>query len=145
MIAEIIAAVCLMTGNYDPNMEKLLLETCAVESDMGQTSRNIMQMEEATRQDIITHWIRPNDPRWEKFLRDQPLSNKQFCVFTAKIHYLRTRVEIPDTRLERAKLWKSRYNTHLGKGTVADYMYKAQLHLGDEEKMTKAHLNLRRN
>lgn len=121
-----------MLGNYDPNMVKMLQETCAVESDYGQTSDNIMQMEDATRKDIVVHYLRLEDGWFKDYMMNQPLRDVRYCITMAMIHYIRTGRTIPGTRLERAKLWKEKYNTYLGKGTVEDYMFKAQLHLGDE-------------
>jgi hypothetical protein len=130
IIKDIIKVECL--GDMNNNMSRLLVETCCVESDLGQTSSNIMQMEDATRQDIITHYLRPKEGWFRQHLRNCSLNKPYFCIHMAKIHYLRTGVDIPDSRLERAKLWKKSYNTHLGKGTVEDYMEKSQLYLGDE-------------
>jgi len=108
----------------------LLMETCAVESDMGQTSKNIMQMEEATRRDMIINYIAYN-PQFIRLVNTD-INNPIDCIQLAMLHYIRTGEKIPDTRIGRAHLWKNRYNTHLGKGTVDDYMNKAQYYLGDE-------------
>jgi len=131
ILKALIIMSCVWGGlPLDNNSLDLLMETCAVESDLGQTSTNIMQMEEATRVDMIINYIAYN-PQYNDLINTD-INYPVDCIRLARLHYIRTGVEVPSTRLERAHLWKNRYNTHLGKGTVEDYMNKAQLHLGDE-------------
>lgn len=131
IIQALIILSCMWSGlPLSQDDLSLLEETMCVESDFGRTSTNIMQMEEETRQDIINHYIRYN-PEYNHLIKGD-LDDPIYCISMARLHYIRTGVVTPGTRLERAKLWKSRFNTYLGKGTVTDYLYKAHLYLGDK-------------
>lgn len=131
ILKALIIMSCVWGGlPLNQNSLDLLMETCAVESDLGQTSDNIMQMEEETKNDMILNYIAYH-PEYNNLI-DTNIYYPTDCIRLARLHYIRTGIEVPSTRLERAHLWKNRYNTRLGKGTVEDYMYKAQLYLGDE-------------
>lgn len=55
-------------------------------------------------------------------LETSPVLAMIFC----RLRYLRAQGAIPDTLAGRAEYWKKWYNTSAGKGTVADYIKKAQ-------------------
>ncbi len=148
ILTALIFLVCV-NNNLPVNSDvvDLLLETCAVESDFGASNkqigggpaRGLFQMEPATGQDIINNYVnyRPSlykitDTWLDKGLMKDLLLDPKFAIIMVRIHYLRVKEPVPSTRLGRAQYWKQHYNTKLGKGTIAKYMTKSNLYLGEE-------------
>lgn len=54
----------------------------------------------------------------------------RYQIIMARIHYLRIQAPIPSDLRGQATYWKQHYNTHLGKGTVRQYIkaYKKYVH-----------------
>lgn len=137
IIAILIWSVCSENGlPVNQNVVDLLLETCAVESDFSKYDKQIggpamgwWQMEPDTLNDIRINYIKYR-PELHRFLEGN-LLDAEFAVIMARIHYMRVKAPVPDTRLERAKYWKKYYNTVQGKGTIAKYMEKANRYLGE--------------
>ena len=126
---------------YDTNTVDLLLETLAVESDFGRHAEQmsggpalgVFQMEPATQVDIGNNFIRFRpELHWLSGPEYSDLVNLYNAVLWCRVHYMRVEAAIPVTRFGRAKYWKKYYNTELGRGTVDDYMKKANLYLGEE-------------
>lgn len=126
VIREACAEVGLPLSRLD---ETLILETLAVESDLGLTSSNISQVTEDNYQDMVKHYIRYNPELSNMVGKD--LDNFKHSIQLCRLHYLRLGVDTPKTRKGRAKLWKERYNTSLGAGKVKHYMTKASLYFGE--------------
>lgn len=122
---------------YSPQAVALLLGTAAVESDMGKYVKQIegpalgiFQMEPATYRDICNnvlprYWDHLKDciiPKTSKFLQ----YDLQLAIIMCRLHYVRFPEPLPDVRdiNGQAELWKLRYNTPLGKGTIDKYIDK---------------------
>lgn len=117
------------------NAYNLLLETCAVESDMqrydrqigGGPAKGIFQCEPDTLADIRNNFIKFRS-QYHRFLEGD-LLHSAYAVIIARMHYLRVPEAIPDNRYDRGLYWKKYYNTHLGKGTHQDYLTKAHKYI----------------
>lgn len=128
-------------GLYSVEAEQLLLGTIAQESNfqyIDQITQNaevlgpacgLYQMERATHDDIWKNYInhRPQLrakvdrfatllPKWE-----QMAGNLYYATAMARVFYLRFPAAIPTTLDGQAEYWKKYWNTHLGKGTAAQY------------------------
>lgn len=127
----------------------LLLETCAVESLRGLLvkqkrgpARGIFQMEPLTEKDTLT-WLKSYFPDLYKevmIFYDKSKSaewnrtyNVPYTAAMSTVYYWRCcgdeLAEAIGSRESRAVIWKTYYNTHLGKGTVEKYIEKSEKHL----------------
>jgi len=120
--------------------ENLLMGTAAQESMMGRNLRQvngpaigIFGMEPDTHNDIWSNYLVfrvelmkavlkftvPNSMRVE-----QLAWNLRYAAAMCRIHYLRVPDPLPDHNDPAALgcYWKNHYNTHLGKGTVEDFV-----------------------
>ena len=147
LLTTIIWLICFNNDlPCNSNVTALLLETAAVESDFGNNmkqfhggpARGWFQMEPDTAHDIIINYIkyRPHLGKWAAMAEGKDLSKlllrDDFSIAMARIHYMRVKEPVPDTRIARARYWKKYYNTYRGKGTVAKYMEKANKYIGVE-------------
>ena len=127
----------------------LLMETSAVESSrgyivrqVGGPARGIFQMEPATEQ-CMRSWLKDNFPR----VHDEVMAfydkkkspewnlthNVPYNVAMSTAYYWRRMGDSLagniTTLEDRAKVWKTHYNTYLGKGSIAGYIKKAGKYL----------------
>ena len=127
----------------------LLMETSAVESSrgyivrqVGGPARGIFQMEPTTER-CMRSWLKDNFPR----VHDEVMAfydkkkspdwnrthNVPYNVAMSTAYYWRrmgdSLAENITTLEDRAKVWKTHYNTYLGKGSIAGYIRKAEKYL----------------
>lgn len=129
---------------YSESASDLIMGTIAQESNMGTYIKQlgegpalgICQMEPNTYIDICDHYLSfRNDLRanlyntigW--FQDYEPpkgwlIFNLAFAVAMCRIHYLRVPEPLPryGDIMGYAEYWKKHYNTHLGKGTVDEFI-----------------------
>ncbi|KGK17692.1 hypothetical protein [Vibrio navarrensis] len=103
----------------------------------------IIQMEPATHDDIWLNFLKYKLPLAEKVLdsigndffldRANPpvdatelIANLRYAVAMCRVHYLRVPEALPPAGdiPALARYWKKHYNTHLGAGTVSDFVDK---------------------
>ena len=135
----IIQPALRIINQYSTNAEELLVGVCAHESKGGTYLKQITgpalgiyQMEPATHSEIWNRAIRAKsdlEQRIFNFMRIQNIPNAQEMVYNlyyatimARIFFMRFPEPISDTLEGQAQLWKDRYNTKLGKGTVEQYI-----------------------
>lgn len=131
------------------NHVALLLETSAVESSrgyivrqVGGPARGIFQMEPTTER-CMRSWLKDNFPS----VHDEVMAfydkkkspdwnrthNVPYNVAMSTAYYWRrmgdSLAENITTLEDRAKVWKTHYNTYLGKGSIAGYIRKAGKYL----------------
>lgn len=127
----------------------LLMETSAVESSrgyivrqVGGPARGIFQMEPTTEQ-CMRSWLKDNFPRVhdevmafydkKKSLEWNLTHNVPYNVAMSTAYYWRRMGDSLagniTTLEDRAKVWKTHYNTYLGKGSIAGYIKKAGKYL----------------
>ena len=127
----------------------LLMETSAVESSrgyivrqVGGPARGIFQMEPTTER-CMRSWLKDNFPR----VHDEVMAfydkkkspewnlthNVPYNVAMSTAYYWRRMGDSLagniTTLEDRAKVWKTHYNTYLGKGSIAGYIRKAEKYL----------------
>lgn len=127
----------------------LLMETSAVESSrgyivrqVGGPARGIFQMEPTTER-CMRSWLKDNFPR----VHDEVMAfydkkkspewnlthNVPYNVAMSTAYYWRrmgdSLADNITTLEDRAKVWKTHYNTYLGKGSIAGYIKKAGKYL----------------
>lgn len=127
----------------------LLMETSAVESSrgyivrqVGGPARGIFQMEPTTER-CMRSWLKDNFPS----IHDEVMAfydkkkspdwnrthNVPYNVAMSTAYYWRrmgdSLAENITTLEDRAKVWKTHYNTYLGKGSIAGYIRKAEKYL----------------
>jgi hypothetical protein len=141
MTALIIGILLSYGITCSPEMAELLAETMCVESDAGQYNTQwgggpalgIYQMEPSTYQDLNDNYIKYNPQLWEQYDADDDLMDPCYATLIAYIQYTRLRGHYDiETRADRAELWKDKWNTHLGKGTIKQYIDKSNKYLGEE-------------
>jgi len=128
-------------GLHSKAAENLLMGTAAQESKLGEylvqlgngPARGIFQMERATEKDIWINYLAYQPKLAAKVLaitatltpyyQDEILYNLRYAAAMCRIHYLRKKEKLPDQNDVGAlgKYWKDHYNTHLGRGTVAEF------------------------
>ena len=127
----------------------LLMETSAVESSrgyivrqVGGPARGIFQMEPTTERcmrswlkdnfpsvhdEVMAFYDRKKSPDWNR------THNVPYNVAMSTAYYWRrmgdSLAENITTLEDRAKVWKTHYNTYLGKGSIAGYIRKAEKYL----------------
>ena len=127
----------------------LLLETSAVESlrgiivrQKGGPARGIFQMEPATERctlgwlknnfpkvhsEVMAFYDKNKSPEWNR------THNVPYNVAMSTVYYWRRMGDGLTDRIgtleDRAKVWKTHYNTYLGKGSIAGYIKKAGKYL----------------
>lgn len=127
----------------------LLMETSAVESNRGYIvrqkggpARGIFQMEPATERctlgwlkdnfpkvhgEVMAFYDKSRSPEWNR------THNVPYNVAMSTVYYWRRMGDGLTDRIgtleDRAKVWKTHYNTYLGKGSIAGYIKKAGKYL----------------
>ncbi len=127
-------------GLWSEAAENLLLGTAAQESQMGRYLRQIQgpalgiyQCEPATHQDIWDNYLIYKGPLLGAVTKlivlhmprtEQLAWNLMYATAIARVHYLRIKEPLPaaDDVVSLGCYWKNHYNTHLGKGTVEEYV-----------------------
>ena len=128
---ELIRKVLQDCNLYSDDAVELLMLTAAVESKLGTyltqirgPARGVFQMEPATEKDLWENYLKYKPhivEDIEKYRLEHPDEmrfNLAYAIIMARIHYLRAPEPIPKTLEGKAEMWKRRYNTYLGKGTV---------------------------
>ena len=138
-LRELITAVLVELDLYSANACELLMLTAAQESHLGHyikqvgngPAKGIFQMEPSTEKDIWKNYLKykPDlakrvgamlgEADWEHL---QLTGNLLYQIAMARVHYYRRPEALPD-RLNivgMAQYWKAHYNTHLGRGTIAE-------------------------
>jgi hypothetical protein len=136
--------LCSAFGSTEPGLIKyLILGTAAAESRMGFFNRQIrgpaigmFQMEPNTAMDIIQNYVAYRNSMKDaiKTVTDCDTSNRPAFIkeleFTPElqtvmcgIHYRRRKAQLTDREPETlAAIWKEKYNTYKGKGTVEHFV-----------------------
>lgn len=120
----------------------LLVGTACVESNCGEYIKQIngpacgiFQIEPNTAKDIQENYIKYKpDLRHlhDKFylkgltLEENLMYNLSYSILMCRLFYRRIKEPIPKTISGQAAYWKKYYNTHLGKGTIEDYINKKE-------------------
>ena len=140
----VIADVLKRLGMYSETATELLMGTCAVESDFGQSVEQIgggpalgvFQMEPNTMNDIWYNYIRYREglrvilaeefgmrgPDKERLKNDL-----EYGIVMARLKYRRSPIVLPSSTSDvkgLAEAWKKIYNSTLGKGTVEKFISK---------------------
>ena len=144
-LRELIRETLESVGLYSRSAEELLILTAAAESNMGEyikqvngPARGIFQIEPATFRDIMERWLPTRSKEFRERVAafestfigmrspDTLVYNLKYSILVARLFYLRFPEPLPrhDDLMGLASLWKRRYNTHLGAGTVAGAMKK---------------------
>lgn len=143
--AEITIAVCDALGHgKHKTVANQIIEICAQETQLGLfkdptsygAGTGLTQIDEPTFEDIRDR-TRPHNAEIIKKhfgidiervsyveLEHSPLLSIVFCRLYLKLFDS----EVPTELKHRALWWKSYYNTKLGDGTVAQYLYNAKHH-----------------
>lgn len=149
LLSETVYAVMKKLGVAEnKNFHDLILETCAVETDLGYIVKQIngsalsmYQIMPNTYKYILNKLERNNNDLYKKlmYLYDHRkgdnynnVHNVPFTTAVCILYYLDVVQDIHNrikTRKERAEVWKQWYNTPSGKGTVETYMKKAERHI----------------
>lgn len=126
---------------YSLDAENLLVGTACVESMCGEylgqlnngPACGIYQMEPNTAKDIFDNYLKYKPQLDEKVmdfyipeltLNENLRGNLFFATAMCRVHYLRQKGSIPNTIEGQGLYWKDHYNTHLGAGTVTEYVSK---------------------
>lgn len=128
-------------GLWSEAAENLLLGTAAQESQMGRYLRQIgggpglgiFQVEPSTHDDIWDNYLIYRGPLLSAVTKltvlqmprtQQLVWNLLYATAIARVHYLRIKDPLPDANDVSALgcYWKNWYNTHLGKGTVEEFV-----------------------
>lgn len=139
--ACVIRPALLHLGLYSLAAEELLVGTAVQESRLHYLRQlndgpamGIFQMEPATHNDIWQNYLnyRPELAikvaalSTEKLRRDAQdmAGNLFYACAMARVHYMRVPAPLPraDDVEGMAHYWKDHYNTHQGKGTVAEFV-----------------------
>ncbi len=140
----VIAPALINLDMYSDSAVKLLLGTALQESKLthvkqigGGPALGVYQMEPATHNDIWVNYInyKPwleelilgryvEGARWRLAESDRVIYDLRYATAMARIHYARRPEPLPDVGddIGMAHYWKDHYNTHLGAGTVEEYL-----------------------
>lgn len=117
-------------------MVDLLLGTMAVESDMGKFRKQlggpaigIFQIEPTTLEDMRNNYMKYHD-RYKYVMKGDPESNDSYACVIAYIYYKRVGGHIPPGTIGQAYVWKKKYNTWEGKGTIDQYIKQYNKYIG---------------
>ena len=138
-LRELITSVLVELGLYSTDACELLMLTAAQESHLGYyikqvgngPAKGIFQMEPSTEKDIWRNFLKykPDlakrvgsllgEADWEHL---QLTGNLLYQIAMARLHYYRRPEALPARGdiVAMAQYWKAHYNTHLGKGTIAE-------------------------
>lgn len=148
-LSETIYAVMKRLGiEENKDLHDLVMETCAVETDFGYIVKQVngpalsmYQILPSTFRYLLDK-IKDNDKELHKkvmYFYDLRKNNHYnfvynvpFTTAVCMLYYLDVTPDIDKkikTREERANLWKQKYNTPLGKGTVNIYLKRTRKHI----------------
>jgi len=140
---HIIAPVLISMDMWSQEAEDLLLGTAIHESDGlkritqygSGPALSYYQMEPATLQDLYDNYLKFH-PDKQKLLdkfkapgltqADNLRMNAAYATAAARLQYLRKKGKIPSSLEGAAHYWKKHWNTHLGAGTVEQYIEHAK-------------------
>lgn len=144
---RVIHAVCYYLGSSPVLAKKMLLETCAAETQLGTypdsspDSHGVgaFQFDQIAlddlKQETDARHKRKVSRLWGYDLDEVELAELADDVLLAaiccRLKYLRIPAAIPDSYLNRAVYWKQWYNTEAGKGTIEHYLDAVEHHLGE--------------
>jgi len=129
-----------LVGMYSPAAEQLVLGTACHESECGQWLRQIggpalgvYQMEPATHNDIVTHYLMADADRYNSVLKtiggghfypERLVFDLRYATVFCRLHYRRASAPLPEAHCwdDIAAYWKSHYNTKLGKGKPEQFL-----------------------
>ena len=142
----VVRPVLQAIGAWSQPAEDLVMGTAAQESRLqfirqlgGGPALGLWQMEPATHDDIWRHYLNRKSLLAINLLGAVGISkmptaeamtyNMRYAACMCRVHYLRKPGAIPTTLVGQAEYWKDHYNTHLGAGTVDQYVrsYRAVL------------------
>ena len=90
----------------------------------------ICQMEPTTHDDIWNNWLLYRSELADKVIHlcrkpvaEEMVWNLKYAVAMCRLHYYRKPGAIPTNLHGIAAYWKEHYNTPLGKGTEAEFIY----------------------
>jgi hypothetical protein len=131
-LRDLITRVLQDADLYSDSAVELLMLTAAVESKLGTYIKQVkgpalgvFQMEPATYEDIWANFLSYKPGVERRLYIEQGGEQLEYdirhAILMARIHYLRVKSPLPaaDDVDALAAYWKTYYNTHLGKGTVA--------------------------
>lgn len=150
-IKGVISTICALypMGANVKLLYDFLLEICAVETALGRAAYNInrgygyglWQFDEIAFIDTKDRILRKHSTDF-LLICNRDIKNVQYgdlrnssllaCFFARTYIYYRIPHAIPNTRYERAKDWKTYYNTSKGAGTPEKYMNAAVKWIGKE-------------
>lgn len=140
---HIIAPVLISMDMWSQEAEDLLLGTAIHESDGlkritqygSGPALSYYQMEPATLHDLYDNYLRFH-PDKQKLLdkfkapglsqADNLRMNAAYATAAARLQYYRVPTRIPTSFEGQAEYWKKHWNTHLGAGTVEQYIEHAK-------------------
>lgn len=151
LVKAIIDPALKAIGLHSEAASQLVLGTACQESQCGRyliqlgggPALGIFQMEPATHNDIWQHFLKagkPTDLGWKvmKESRAGPsaqemIGNLWYAAAMCRVHYYRRPEPLPaaDDIPAQAAYWKKHYNTHLGAGTVEEYLANWKRYAGD--------------
>lgn len=137
---ELIVEALKHIGCYSEDAVNLLLGTMAQESAYGKYRRQlgngpalgVFQMEPNTHDDIVKNFLKYKKELSKKILEYSGLAafsslqlerNDKYAICMARMQYWRFPDKMPKTIEGYAELWKKRYNTPLGAGTVNEFIH----------------------
>jgi hypothetical protein len=137
--------LCKAFGTAEPGLMKyLMLGTAAAESRMGYFNRQVrgpaigmFQMEPNTAWDILQNYVAYSNTMkgalkvvtgFSAFNRSEFINklefNPELQVVMCGIHYRRRKAQLIDSEPETlAAIWKEKYNTYKGKGTIEHFVH----------------------
>ena len=135
---------------YSMDAENRICGTIAQESAYGNYRRQIgggpalgiVQMEPNTFCDIIDNYLDYRPHIWNRIaqisgvLSPNPndlVNNDKLAICMCRIQYYRQKEAIPKDLVGWARFWKKHYNTHLGKGTEAEFIKNYDRYVKEDE------------
>lgn len=141
LLKHVVRPVLRHLGLGGGRAEALVLGTAAQESKCGLwlvqlnngPAQGIYQMEPATHDDLWNNYIQHRPQlaakvnyyrcRWGNGLgAEEMVGNIYYATAMCRIHYLRVPEALPHDLVGQAEYWKKYWNTHLGAGTVEEYL-----------------------
>ena len=125
---------------YSKEAEELIMLTAATESNLGEyleqvkgPAQGVFQVEPATHEDIWDNYLKYKPALQKKILSFGTIGVSQYDLrynliyqtAICRVHYYRSKKPLPTMDpVSLATVWKSTYNSSLGKGTVAHAVEK---------------------
>ena len=135
---------------YSLEAENLICGTIAQESAYGKyreqlgsgIAKGICQIEPATFNDMIETYLKYRPAIWNKIIQisgvsdpqsDDLINNDKLSICMCRVRYRRVKDPIPSDLFGWARFWKKHYNTHLGKGTEAEFIKNYHRYVKEDE------------